>query len=495
MRGEKSRFLVGCVLLIFASIGAILTLNNRSPHSADEALGQNYTEVSCGSVLSYLKPSPLYNVEKRGASPRAVAYDLILSSGERVRALFDFSSSVTSANIKVKITNSMDHLIDLGNTNLLIEVDTVKTNQTISELKLDSAEAKFVEFEIDLTEVKSASPKTKFSILNSGCVAEIPEFAKITKEDRQGGFVSGVTDNDESSIVTFKPGLSYLGFSDARLIKNIERQGIAVYSYDGAKKVWDRASVIKPGLGYAAYNAGSKPKKVIFDSPFQSEINNQGNAVRLGWNLMYNNFARDVEYAQYMVSFFDSDTQSQLYDSSPLSLATLMKDNLVSDQVYVLRNGLLVRNESAAIQDADVFWVYVYDYPKKIELKPLGLDFKLEGVGDTYQAGQNVNLSFMVVNLDGTSHNVVAPGIVDPCSYGIKVTDQGGKVIRNDMLGRACLNWPTMTPLQSNAKINYNYTWKIPSDTLGKYKIEAYFDNYRGVLGIPAVKESLINVK
>jgi hypothetical protein len=456
---------------------------------------EGYKETSCSDHLSYYKPSSLYNVEKRSNSPRAAAYSIILANSDRLRVLFDYSSSISDAKIKIVLTNTMSRTIDLAPTDLKISVSGIEQSQVIDSINLKPGESKFVETSLDLSSASMDELKANFSLGSEACLAEIPQFINLRRENKQDGFVANITNNDETRLKKLNRGTNYLGFSDYRLTSNLNSQNVGVYSYDGAKKSWVKSSVIEPGRGYVAYSSKPKTEDVVFENPFWINQDNYTRRVGSGWNLMYNNFGKDVSLDEYTVSFFQDEDRAGFYDTNPKSIATLQKSRYISNKIYLAESGDLKELDSNIIPDASVFWLYVFSSPSKIELKPIGLDFKLEGVGDTYKHGQNINFNFVVVNLDSNSREIVASGIKDPCSYGIRISNSSGKIIYDDLGKRVCPLWPLTTALQSKGKINYNYTWKVPASASGKYRIEAYFDNFRGVSGDPIKKESLINIE
>lgn len=495
MRNDKSRSLVGYSLILLASLGAILIVSTLDKSPDLDISGQGYQEAKCGDGLSYYRLSKLYNSESGSNSPRATAFDVVLSNLKRARILFDYSTTVSNADFKIKLLNIENDNLNLEKTKFEINLAGEKAFAEVESVNLKPGEASFVEIESDLKSLPVKNIKASFSLSNGSCLVDIAEIATLDRENHQDGFIRGVTNSDEGRVLGLNAGLNYFGFSDVHLVSGLEKQGVKVFSYNSQKKSWQKANVIEPGIGYVAFGSYGRRRDVVFGNPFWSEKNYQARVVQPGWNLLYNDSGRDINIKDYKVSFAANEDRISLYDPKPLSISSLIDSKNASSDLYLASTSKLEKLNSATIPDSSVFWLYIFSNPNGIELKPTGIDFKLEGVGDTYKPGQVINFNFVVVNLDSIAHEVISSGTKDPCTYGIKVTNQRNEVIHNDLSGRNCPNWPNVVPLQSREKINYNYSWRVPNYASGKYKVEAYFDVYRGVLGDPSKKESLINIK
>ena len=109
-------------------------------------------------------------------------------------------------------------------------------------------------------------------------------------------------------------------------------------------------------------------------------------------------------------------------------------------------------------------------------------EFALEPVKETVKArpGEDVSLKFKLKNLSSASRFVSSPQENDFCQFGVRVTDEGGRVLLDDKsASAACPLFPLPVELKPGGTLELNRVWQIPALVKGNLSVKGYFDYTR----------------
>lgn len=496
-------------MLLLSVVGFILATLRQ----VDTPNGWESSEVSrCGNGSSYLLNSTLYNFEKENYQPTAVAYEVLTSSRDHLRVVFDYYKNPDYAgtyNYRLIVSASNSDPSPLKGFSAVLNFSS---RQITLSGNGDVPGVKNSEVEIFSAIASSAmEPGQEWAIegrSNNSCLFKITGTA-LSASEMLGGEGNDVVASSDVGVVSVPPGLSTIGFSDWRSMKAFRDSGVRVLSFNREKQgVWqeveiDEKSVFEPGVGYFLQNITNETIEVQPDKPFEVPSNISTPTIRKGWNLLFNGSGQDYSATDYKVSiapsnFFRKNSQAQSW-----TLLQLVQSDLIADETYsipkyydLLSYGDKSSVTAGTIPGGAVFWVYLFDEPDLDKIALLDLDFSAKTDKEVYNNGETVRISLKVANNSNKKYSVDNNNQSDPCMYGF-VVFEGEKLIYSSVPSGVsyCPNWPEQADLLPGSVIEYNQIWEVPGNISGSVKIVAYFDQSRIFSQDRKTKQIVVNIK
>ncbi|MCX6809852.1 MAG: hypothetical protein NTZ65_03865 [Candidatus Berkelbacteria bacterium] len=504
MANRASKIYIAGLAAIVVSVLGVITLSTAS--SLVPKSSSNLLESICDGQKSFYLPSELLNLEKKKYSKNARGFKFIDNNYDSFRIVIDFGRASKDNNeieFVLYLTNLSQEKVDLENLGIKLE-SSDKSQITLSpndnNLELIKNQTKVFKAKQNLPKDDQESSMSYDLIVsnknNNVCTGKIPEIVKIEPKNLDNFNVlqadNLAVSSREFGDFEIPPGFSPIGFSDFRQLKPFKDKGLTIIGYNLKGHEWTIISknndfLAEPGVGYFVLNPTEKTILVDAGFPFFTPDDIARNTVRKGWNLIYNDTGNNASPKEISISIYPGYNQSRDFEVSSYSLQDLIDKKIASGDIYIVDPGdasvlgrkTALSSSTFLIPQDGVFWFYLFDEPQNLELKVPNFQFELTGGGDTYKSGDFVPLTFKITNNDNKSHQLLLPGIKDPCFLGLTVLNSSNNVVYNDLENKTCPLWPSIVEVSQGAKEEYNYSWAIPKNLKGDFTLKAYFNYSR----------------
>lgn len=502
---EKSIYNLLVFVLVVAAVGLALSLCSGDRYANQWSGSRAFI---CGSSRSYAVNSSLYNYEKASYSKAATAYDILTSSNQHLRIVFDYawnSSKHEAYNYKMVISSPEGKSLKITKVRATLSfssTDVYLSGQS-DDLNIGNSSMGLLSVS-DGAVMPAGSDWTLDLSSDNDCVFRMSGKAIEAGERLE----SDITDNTESKTISVPSGFGSIGFSDWRSMKPFFDAGIKVFSYNRGKQgIWQSVeagqdSLFEPGVGYYLDNLSGKTIDVDPGTPFEVPVNVSTHTMRRGWNLLYNDYGENIQAADYEVSVASSNFSKKNIQIQKRKLSQLVDEGLVHPGSYMLAlyhdsdtYGSYEKISEAKVEAGSAFWVYLYDETDTDKINMLDLDLSAKTDKDSYKAGDLIRISSKVTNNSSQNYSVDINSQEDPCEYGF-IVFSGEQVIYSSVPSSVdgCPSWPRQTDLLPGSVIEYNQTWEIPEDISGELRIVTYFDQSRVFSEDRKTKQVLVSV-
>lgn len=467
--------------------------------------------ILCDGKKIYAQDSELYNFEKNRYSDQAQSFKVYLSSGEKLRVLFDYFKSSEQANkyeYQLTLHNIDQKKVTLKDFRVSLKSDNGEVNfESEDMLSIDQGEAQIISAISDSVPEFNKTWKL-LAVSSDGCLFRLSGSFSDLNQQRRSNKNRGVIVGSESGSISVPPGFTLVGFTDWRTVKPFADLGVRVLSFNREKAgVWrridnDPRALFEPGVAYYLENPGAGTLTVEVDEPYKVATNISSHSIRAGWNLLYNDSGKDLRISDYKATIGSADFERRSLESRKWTISELKDRGLVYGQSYIAPRfqnsgtALSALDISQLVKDGESFWVYLFEEPDIEQLSIPKLEFELKSDKDSYKSGEQIRLNYKITNNSVQKYQIDGENQNDPCMYGLVVL-KGSKIIYSSIPAgiTSCPNWPEQIDLQAGSVIEYNQNWRVPEKLSGQIRIVGYFDQSRFFSKDMKLKQIVINIE
>ncbi|OQA52815.1 MAG: hypothetical protein BWY43_00323 [candidate division WS2 bacterium ADurb.Bin280] len=506
MKIFRSHFGLAVLVVLFSVFGLFAVLLEKGYQNIEFDGSQ---AIFCGGSISYFQEQELYNYEKGDFSEFAKAFKVRLVDGNFARVIIDIVNDQGRARSLISITNLSEEVFKLSAKDLSFSFRESNFQFSSEEKEFQAPKGQTVVFVSEVADVPWGEDDFSFVLSKKGS-CHLKLSGEIKSDVSLARLFKSQAPGPAFSSIEVPPGIIAVGFKDWVKVDPFYKSQIKVLSYNRERPgVWadvstDPHALLEPGVGYYLQNESDRTVTVEMEEPYKVPGNIEKRTIRKGWNLVYNDYGRDILLKEIELKIAEKEFKNRNVSLEGRGIGELISSALVSADGFVVskfqEQGVLdfspMSLSSDRISDEGVFWLYLFEEEPVQKIKMQDINFSFKTDKESYAPGEDIRMSFKVENNSQGPIEVNEENQDDDCQNGFVVA-KGNRLVYSTFpysFG-SCPNWPVQTNLHSGAQIEYNRLWRIPNNLSGQIRIIGYFDQSRSFSKDKKLKQIFINIK